>query len=50
LERFGCPIVSPSETIEDGLALLRAAEQMPRPAQGQDAGPARSDPERWRLF
>ena len=27
LERFGCPAVSPSEPIEDGLALLRVAEK-----------------------
>ena len=27
LERFGCPAFSLSETFEDGLALLRAAEQ-----------------------
>jgi bifunctional non-homologous end joining protein LigD len=27
LERFGCPVVRPSETFMDGLALLRAAEE-----------------------
>jgi hypothetical protein len=27
LERFGCPAVSLSEPFEDGLALLRIAEQ-----------------------
>ena len=27
LERFGCPIVSLSEPFEDGLALLRVAEE-----------------------
>jgi len=27
LERFGCPAVSQSESFEDGLALLRVAEE-----------------------
>ena len=27
LERFGCPAISPSESFEDGLALLRVAEE-----------------------
>jgi ATP-dependent DNA ligase len=27
LERFGCPAISPSEPFEDGLALLRVAEE-----------------------
>ena len=55
LERFGCPAVSMSEPFEDGLALLRVAEQ--RGLEGvvskrRDVTIAwrEANRERWRLF